>query len=572
MRKIVKKYKNSLVIKLSMATVLVMTILFSVLIISNIYSLHVVKSNVINSAMNEIKIHINDMDNCLNNTVNDLNEIYLNIDDIGDLKSNSESVRYFAAKRLQDILKERSERNRNIDSFSIYNPLYDTLISSNSSRLDAYDKFGISEFIKNDLLNRKDSLSDLWSSTKINNKVFFFKIYRFSDSIIVAFIKADTLMSFVNGRGLSTDKQIVLTDNTGNALVKVGAMNFSNISYPLPNDQQVVNKLADQYILVSTNSATSYARLSAIIKERNVILGLGYIQWIIAALGIISLFVMPYIIYYLNKEIIKPVRSLVLGTRQIEEGNLEYHVDGTGSSSEFEILTRSFNSMVKEIKNLKISAYEEKIEMQKAELKYLQMQIKPHFFLNALTTIHSMAYKDKNYEIRKFIDALSIHLRYMFKGALNKVQIKEEIEYIKNYFYMQEIKYPNNVFYVIDIDPSVEYQQIPQFIIHTFVENSFKHAMTLDETLSIFIKAKYCVYDGNVAAKIVIEDNGEGFTEEILDKVNNSDYTDETDGYKIGISNIKRTLALLYGKDNLLKISNDESLGSKVEILIPIER
>ncbi|MFD1905092.1 hypothetical protein ACFSQ7_15160 [Paenibacillus rhizoplanae] len=36
--------------------------------------------------------------------------------------------------------------------------------------------------------------------------------------------------------------------------------------------------------------------------------------------------------------------------------------------------------MVSEIKDLKIQSYEEQIEISRAEIKYLQMQIRPHFF------------------------------------------------------------------------------------------------------------------------------------------------------------------------------------------------
>lgn len=567
-----RKYRNSLVFKLTAGTVAVMIILFSVLITSNLYSLHVVKTNTINSAMNEMRIHIRDMNNSLSNAVNDLNEIALNINDIVNLKSNNESVRYFAAMRLTDILSERIAISRTTDSLAIYNPEYDTLLMSSSNRVSAKEKIYASDIVRTVLVNQKYSLNDLWSPIKIEKEVFFFKAYRFTETVIISFIKADTLMSLANIRDFSTEEQIVLTDNDGNPLEDAGNTRFSDITYPLENEHEIANKLAGQYLMVSTNLESSHARLSTIIKEKSVFLGLGYIQWIIAILGIISLFLMPYIIYYLNNEIIKPVKRLVVGTRQVEQGNLDYRVEGNNSSLEFQTLSNSFNSMIKEIRTLKIEAYEEKIELQKAELKYLQMQIRPHFFLNALTTVHSLTYKDKNEDIREFIDALSNHLRYMFRGGMQKVSINEEIEYIKNYFYMQEIKFPNSIFYVFDVEPSVEQQRIPQFIIHTFVENSFKHAMTLEEPLSIFIKIKKYAFEEKDAVKIVIEDSGEGFPEEVIYKVNNSDSTNTSDGYRIGISNVKRTLALLYGNDNLLKLSNVESMGGRVEIIIPIEK
>lgn len=565
--------KKSLVFKISAGTSVVMIVLLAVIITSNLYSLHVIRTNTVNSAMNEMNIHIRDINHSLNNAVKDLNDVALDgVNDITSLNSGSESERYFAAMRLSSILGERISSSTTTDALAVYNKQNDNLILYSSGRLTAQDKVATSDMIRNKLSQQKYTLQDLWSTVSINGKLYFVKGYDFSGTLIVSLVNAETLMSFINVMDNNADQQVVLTDMTGNFLFTAGNMNLSDITYPLPNDSQVVNKLNGKYLMISSDQETSSTRLSIIIKEKSILLGLGYIQWIIVFLGIISLVLMPLTINYLRKEIIIPIRALVVGTKRLEQGNLDYQVEGNGKSLEFQILNQSFNSMVMEIKSLKISQYEEKIELQKAELKYLQMQIRPHFFLNALTTIHSLTYKDKNEDIRKFIDSLSNHLRYMFKGGLNQVPISEEIEYIKNYFYMQEIRFPNSIFYVFDVEPTIMQEAIPQFIIHTFIENSFKHAMTLDEPLSIFIKINKITFEGKEAILIVIEDSGEGFPEDILEQVNQSDSVGSMDGYRIGISNIKRTLSLLYGKNNLLKISNVDALGGKVEIIIPMKQ
>lgn len=565
-------HKNSLVFKITAGTSVVMIVLFSVIITSNLYSLHVIRTNTVNSALNEMKIHNRDINYTLNNALKDLNDAALNVNDISDLNNGNESERYFAAIRLANVLAERISSSSKTDVLAVYNRQYDNLILSGSSRVSAQEKVYVSDIIRTSLAKQEYALHDLWSTVWINEKMYFVKGYDFSGTIIISLVKADTLMSFVNIMDYNLDQLVVLTDMKGNPLFAAGNKDLSEISYPLPNESQVVNKLNGKYLMISTDQEMSRTRLSTIIREKNVLLGLGYIQWIIAVLGIISIVLMPFVIFYLRKEIIIPIKALVVGTKRLEQGNLDYQVEEKGRSLEFQTLNHSFNSMVMEIKSLKISQYEEKIELQKAELKYLQMQIRPHFFLNALTTIHSLTYKDKNEDIRKFIDALSNHLRYMFKGGLNKVSISEEIEYIKNYFYMQEIRFPNSIFYVFDIEPSIVQKLIPQFIIHTFIENSFKHAMTLDEPLSIFIKINRIPMGDEEAIRIVIEDSGEGFPEEVLEKVNKLEVLDTIDGYRIGLSNIKRTLSLLYGDRGVLKISNVDSLGGRVELTIPIEK
>lgn len=565
------RYKNSLVFKITIGTASVMAILFSVLIISNLYSLYIVKSNMINSTTNELKIHIRDMDNSLNNGVKDLNEISLNLDDINRLKSDNESIRYFASIKLYDILSNKVSDINSADAYIIYDSVHDTYLSAFSARVIGANKILMKDYIKSESSKLKYDLNSLWIPLKINNGVYMLKMYRFSSTFVGAFIKTDSLMDYIESlSGLKG--QFIMTDNNGNKLAVKGEDVLSDIHYPLPNNKAIVSKLDNKYIMITANLRNGYARLSYIVKEKNVIFGLNIIQWLIVFLGILSLFIMPYIVYFLNKEIIRPINGLMEGIRQVEGGNLDYHVETKGHAREFKILSRSFNDMTKEIKSLKIEAYEEQLELQKSELKYLQMQIRPHFFLNAITTIHSLSFKNKNKEIREFIDALSKYLRYMFKGGLTRVPIKEEIEQVSNYICMQEIKFPNSVFHVFDINPDIENEPIPQFLILTFIENSFKHAMTLEETLSVFIKAEPEYTDEGKMLKILIEDSGEGFPEEVIDEINNSDNNEIKDGYKVGISNIKRTLSLLYGKNNLLSISNVEPAGARVKLLIPIEK
>ncbi len=567
----INKYKNSLVFKFVLGMASATLVFFSMLIISNIYSLSVIRNNIINSAENEMKIHMRDINNSFSNAIDDLNEIALNYSTLSDLTKNDESQRYFASIKLSDILSERMNISKTTDILSIYNPDSDMMLLSCSNRISLKEKLSVSDALKKGLINSDHSVGALWMPVKIGEKTYFFKGYSFSGVIIASFIKADTLMSLAKIRDFSADEQIVLTDNSGNFLAGVGNISFPDITYPLDNDSKT-QSLLGKYLVVSVNVNSGNARLSTIIKETSIFFRLEYIQYAIAFLGVLALGLMIYVIYYLNKEIIRPVKALVAGTHELETGNWDYQLKNMGKSHEFQTLGNSFNSMAREIKALKISAYEEKIALQKAELKYLQMQIKPHFFLNALTTVSSLTYKNKSEDIRKFVSALSNHLRYMLKSGLNMVSIKEEVEYIKNYFCMQEIKFPNSVFYVFDMDPDVADEQIPQFVIHTFIENSFKHAMTFEEPLSVFVSIKKYNHNDSSAIKIIIEDNGEGFPLEVINMANSQAVEQNSSGHKVGIFNVKRTLSLFYGENGLLKLSNAEPSGARVEIVIPIQK
>ncbi|HAA24775.1 MAG TPA: sensor histidine kinase, partial [Ruminiclostridium sp.] len=153
------------------------------------------------------------------------------------------------------------------------------------------------------------------------------------------------------------------------------------------------------------------------------------------------------------------------------------------------------------------------------------------------------------------------------------VPLVEEIEHVKNYIRLQEIKFPNNIFHIIEIEPGTYECLLPQFIIRTFVENCFKHALSVDKILSILIKTEIISESEGKYLRIIIEDNGDGFPKDIIETINNNSLEDEIEnGTKIGIVNIKKTLFLLYKKSDLLRISNCEPSGARVEISVPFER
>jgi len=159
----------------------------------------------------------------------------------------------------------------------------------------------------------------------------------------------------------------------------------------------------------------------------------------------------------------------------------------------------------------------------------------------------------------------------MFKGGLILVPIQEEIKHVENYIRMQEIRYPDQIFYMTDIDSEAGQVRIPQFLLQTFVENIFKHAMVYGKMLSIFIRASKEMMDDKHCVKIVIEDNGEGFPPHVLQTAESSEIDSLEKSNQVGIANIRRTLQLLYKREDLMKLSNAEPLGAKIELWVPIQ-
>lgn len=136
---------------------------------------------------------------------------------------------------------------------------------------------------------------------------------------------------------------------------------------------------------------------------------------------------------------------------------------------------------------------------------------------------------------------------------------------------MQELKYPGCVFYSIEIDPEILNWPIPQMLIHTIIENEYKYAVSMDNVLTILIKAELFVIDGEDMLKIEIEDDGKGYPSDVLKafELLEDEAGESVDGSRVGLWSLKRMLYLMYERKGLFKIKNIDPHGCKNIFLIP---
>lgn len=117
----------------------------------------------------------------------------------------------------------------------------------------------------------------------------------------------------------------------------------------------------------------------------------------------------------------------------------------------------------------------EKLKVQ-AQLDALKSQIDPHFIFNSLNTLSYLISIDQP-KAKLFNDTLAKVYRYIL---LNKekdlIQLKDEIEFASNYFYLLKIRYQTGLSMIIKMDNIVtEDYLIPPLSIQALIENAIKH-------------------------------------------------------------------------------------------------
>lgn len=203
-----------------------------------------------------------------------------------------------------------------------------------------------------------------------------------------------------------------------------------------------------------------------------------------------------------------------------------------------------------------ISRIEQLKEMaNKAEIKALQTQINPHFLFNALNAIASSIRINPD-KARHLIINLSDYLRYNLELNGEFIDIKKELQQVKDYIEIEKARFGNKLNIIYDIDDINI--TIPSLSIQPLVENAIVHGILKESgegTVIISVK------DELNRVKVTITDTGVGIDEDIIERI----YTGNMPDNKIGLYNVHLRLKLIYGEG--LKITRLEK-GTKIEFYI----
>ena len=188
---------------------------------------------------------------------------------------------------------------------------------------------------------------------------------------------------------------------------------------------------------------------------------------------------------------------------------------------------------------LERKAKERESETLKTELSFLRSQISPHFLFNVLNNIVALV-RLKSEELEPTILKLSSLMKYMlYETDEDKALLKSEVDYLRNYIDLQKLRFGKRLNVNFDVKLIEDWHTIEPMLLIPFVENAFKHGtgMLENPVIDISLKSEKNTLLFTVKNKYIE-------TDEAKDKVSG-----------IGMSNVKRRLELLYGKEQDLKIN-----------------
>ena len=262
----------------------------------------------------------------------------------------------------------------------------------------------------------------------------------------------------------------------------------------------------------------------------------------------------------------KPVEDLTTAIEEIQTGELGNYIPSSNQPFEFHQLSHAFNDMLAEIRDLKIDIYEKIVENQQLEIQYLKQQITPHFMINCLNTVYSLMDTQHSDLARRLLSALSVHLRYTLSSG-QTVPLREELALVENYIELSSIRYPDSVKYCCECDPSLGGLTAIPLLILNFVENTIKYEVSIGQELEIHVNAEAVSYKSQPCLHLVIWDSGRGFSPEVLEKINRSDFRTKDQTSHIGIFNVIQRARHVYPFSEFLFDNRPEG-GARIDIYL----
>ncbi|HWP21541.1 MAG TPA: histidine kinase [Candidatus Cryosericum sp.] len=505
----------------------------------------------------ELKSRVQQMDRVLSNL------LVQNYSDLMMIKGAEEPKRVYAALSIKTYITDQLRSDDTIGCIVVADQRYDVCVDASASTLGYWDRTAMREYTKARAGENK-SLAG-WNFVILNSQTYLTKSYVYDGRSVTAFTNtADVLATIPSGD--YGEQTFVLTDEAEGVADSIGE--------PLPElkeGEPLSVGDSPRTLLVSYTVVPGQVLLHSVVQNLSVWKSVRSGTALVLAAMLFTIFFGFLLIRYVTKQMIQPMNTMTEGMKRIDQGEYELRIEGEYATTEFTHLKETFNKLMDEIVHLKIQSYEKIIALKDMELKSIRLQIKPHFFLNAISTLSSMNSQGRGQQIKGYVEALSKNIRYMFKSGLHTVPVKEELRHIENYFDMQEFKYPNCAFYFIDLPPALEGWRIPQMLIQTFVENEFKYAVSVDAVLTVLIKVSLDERNGQTMLLIEIEDDGKGYPRDVLRYMNGQGRPRTTDGTRVGLWSVKRMLELMYERGDLLELKNIEPHGCLNKIWIPSE-
>lgn len=271
--------------------------------------------------------------------------------------------------------------------------------------------------------------------------------------------------------------------------------------------------------------------------------------------------------WFITINIARPIKNLSEAMERTRSSGWLKKIDTHMPNNEIGRLAESYNSMIEYLNELFNRLLENQKNVQKAEIRVLQEQIKPHFLYNTLETISYMAVQENASKAHDALETLGSFYRNFLSKGDRDIPLKRELRITQDYLALQKLRY-GDIFedeYILD-ESTLDYM-IPKLILQPLVENCIYHGVRLKGEKCV-IRITTSMEEGGL--HIIVYDSGVGMSAEQIKSVleaNEKDDNKVLSGF--GLRGTINRISYYYDSDNVVQISSEPGEYTQIDIYIP---
>lgn len=386
--------------------------------------------------------------------------------------------------------------------------------------------------------------------------------YLIFDIDLGSFFSSDSMDDFID------DYSFVMEDENYNLVYKttekITTITQDTFLKAMDNDY-LISYLDDEIYFVVARSYSQW-RFTCLVGYSDLIGWLFYLVVFYVVLFIVLVVVIFVVITRLYRNIYDAIDALRLkfllfsGREDVKlpDESVWHRKDEIG------VLHEQFDQMAERVNRLSEAKLEAEMDKKRTYIEMLQLQISPHFVLNALQMLDWRAKKQKDRELSLMIESLGRLLQVSLSKE-NQVYLDTELNLVQEYIYIQQKRNPERTINLnIDIADEFIYGLIvPKFSIQPLVENACRYGSP--SLNSIYIRIKSYIDDDKLYIKV--SNTGSLYEPNLIEKLQKGEI--QAHGNGIGMMNILKRIEYSYGSGYGLKTDNDDGMAT-VTIILPV--
>jgi LytS/YehU family sensor histidine kinase len=183
------------------------------------------------------------------------------------------------------------------------------------------------------------------------------------------------------------------------------------------------------------------------------------------------------------------------------------------------------------------------------ELKFLKVQLNPHFLFNTLNNLYYLTTQKSDRAPQAILQLSEILDYVLHQGKSMLVPLENELKQVDNYIALELLRYEDRIQIDKSIEGDITAKQIGPMMLITLIENAFKHGV-MKTTRRAWIKIEIACLPERT--EISISNNGR----------------DAKQGSGIGLDNLRSQLEHLYPQKHSLQINTDKPDEFVVKLIL----